>query len=53
MTRFVKIIALTAGLALAGVAAAQAPPSTRIRGDIVSLSGDTLRRWLARRQSGR
>jgi hypothetical protein len=42
MTRFVKIIALTAGLALAGVAGAQAPPPIRIRGDIVSLNGDTL-----------
>jgi hypothetical protein len=49
MTRFSKIIALTAALALAGAAAAQAPAPTRIRGDIVSLNGDTL---VVHRRSG-
>ncbi len=42
MTRFLKVTVLTASLALAGVAAAQAPAPTRIRGDIVSLNGDRL-----------
>lgn len=43
MKYFTKIAALTLGLALVGIALAQSrSPTTRIRGEIVSFSADTL-----------
>ncbi|HEV7716078.1 MAG TPA: hypothetical protein VGO53_10810 [Steroidobacteraceae bacterium] len=42
MKRVTPFAAVTVALALAGTAVAQSPAPTRIRGDIVSATGDTL-----------
>lgn len=49
MTYRVKLLAVLIAVSLAGTAAAQTPKVERIRGDIVSFSGDTL---IVHRRSG-